>query len=61
MGFEGIELALITDCFEGEVDSIDDTDNVDPHDDGGASAQTVERLDLPKVIPPPTKPSLKVG
>jgi hypothetical protein len=59
MGFEETELALITDGFEGEVDSIDDTDNVDPHDDGGASAQTVERLDL-KVIPP-TKPSLKVG
>jgi hypothetical protein len=59
MGFEETELALITDGFEGEVDSIEDTDNVDPHGEGGASAQTVERLDL-KVIPP-TRLSPKLG
>jgi hypothetical protein len=59
MGFEETELALITDGFEGEVDSIEDTDNVDPHGEDGASAQTVERLDL-KVIPP-TRLSPKLG
>jgi hypothetical protein len=59
MGFEETELALITDGFEGEVDSIEDTDNVDPHEEGGTSVQTVERLVL-KVIPP-TKLSPKLG
>jgi hypothetical protein len=37
MGFEETELALITDGFEGDVDSIEDTDNVDPQEDVGGS------------------------
>lgn len=59
MGFELTELALTTDAFAGDVDSIEDSDNVDPHEEVGDSAQTADRLDL-RVIPP-TKLSPKLG
>jgi hypothetical protein len=59
LGFEETELALITDGFEGDVDSIEDTDNVDPQEDVGGSVQTAVRFDLK--VTPPTKFSPKLG
>ena len=51
MGFEETELAFMIEGLEGDVDSIEDTDNVDPQEDAGGSVETAERLAL-KVIPP---------
>lgn len=58
MGIEHTELALRTDDFEGDVDITEATDNEDPHEEVGESADT-DRLDRKAI--PPTKVSPKLG
>lgn len=51
IGFEQAEPPLVTDGFEGDVDIIEETDNVDPWDVDADSEHTAERMDR-KAIPP---------